>query len=216
MVNIKMVGQQFVALSFLLLGLSVSVNDAKSAAEEPDFQSILQEALNKIHDDYVDHFAFREQVTRKGLNVVGDYDPSRVNAPWVLLSSDGKEPSDKEMEQYAKDKLKQTEDLKKYPERSPLGVKTMVQPGSLELLEDQNERWLFLFTPTGEDQKMMRKMQGQLAINKQKLPGMDGRSNSKAFQSKFRYQMKEFIMHYEFQPAVDGRTVPTDFEFRIT
>ena len=58
--------------------------------------------------------------------------PSRVNAPWVLLSSDGKEPSDKEMEQYAKDKLKQTEDLKKYPERSPLGVKTMVQPGSLD------------------------------------------------------------------------------------
>ena len=134
MVNIKMVGQQFVTLSCLLLGLSVSVNDAKSAAEEPDFPSILQEALNKIHDDYVDHFAFREQVTRKGLNVVGDYDPSRVNAPWVLLSSDGKEPSDKEMEQYAKDKLKQTADLKKYPERSPLGVKTMVQPGSLELL----------------------------------------------------------------------------------
>ena len=50
MVNIKMVGQRFVALSCLILGLSVSVNDAKSAAEEPDFQSILQEALNKIHD----------------------------------------------------------------------------------------------------------------------------------------------------------------------
>ena len=47
MVNIKMVGQQFVALSCLLLGLSVSVNDAKSAAEEPDFQSILQ--LSLIH-----------------------------------------------------------------------------------------------------------------------------------------------------------------------
>ena len=77
--------------------------------------------------------------------------------------SDGKEPSDKEMEQYAKDKLKQTEDLKKYPERSPLGVKTMVQPGSLELLEDQNDRWLFLFTPT-EEIKKMRKMQGQLLL----------------------------------------------------
>ena len=109
MVNIKMVGQQFVVLSCLLLGLSVSANDANSAVEELDFQSILQEALNKIHDDYVDHFAFREEVTRKGLNVVGDYDPSRVNVPWILLSSDGKEPSDKEMKQYAKDKLKQTE-----------------------------------------------------------------------------------------------------------
>ena len=48
MVNIKMVGQRFVALSCLILGLSVSVNYAKSAAEEPDFQSILQEALNKL------------------------------------------------------------------------------------------------------------------------------------------------------------------------
>ena len=64
MVNIKMVGQQFVVLSCLLLGLSVSANDANSAVEELDFQSILQEALNKIHDDYVDHFAFREEVTR--------------------------------------------------------------------------------------------------------------------------------------------------------
>lgn len=216
MVNIKMVGQQFVVLSCLLLGLSVSANDANSAVEELDFQSILQEALNKIHDDYVDHFAFREEVTRKGLNVVGDYDPSRVNVPWILLSSDGKEPSDKEMKQYAKDKLKQTEDLKKHPERSPLGVKTMVQPDSLELIEDQKERWLFLFTPTGENQKMMRKMKGQLAINKQGnyLEWMDVRTQ-KPFKANFVTKMKEFIMHYEFEPAIDGRTVPTDFEFRI-
>ena len=81
MVNTKMIGRRFVALSCLLLGVSVSMNDAKSAAEEPYFQSLFQEALNKIHDDYVDHFAFREQVTKKGLNMVGDYDPSRVNAP---------------------------------------------------------------------------------------------------------------------------------------
>ena len=216
MVNIKMVGQQFVVLSCLLLGLSVSANDANSAVEELDFQSILQEALNKIHDDYVDNFAFREEVTRKGLNVVGDYDPSRVNVPWILLSSDGKEPSDKEMKQYAKDKLKQTEDLKKHPERSPLGVKTMVQPDSLELIEDQKERWLFLFTPTGENQKMMRKMKGQLAINKQGnyLEWMDVRTQ-KPFKANFVTKMKEFIMHYEFEPAIDGRTVPTDFEFRI-
>ena len=216
MVNIKMVGQQFFVLSCLLLGLSVSANDANSAVEELDFQSILQEALNKIHDDYVDHFAFREEVTRKGLNVVGDYDPSRVNVPWILLSSDGKEPSDKEMKQYAKDKLKQTEDLKKHPERSPLGVKTMVQPDSLELIEDQKERWLFLFTPTGENQKMMRKMKGQLAINKQGnyLEWMDVRTQ-KPFKANFVTKMKEFIMHYEFEPAIDGRTVPTDFEFRI-
>ena len=65
MVNTKMIGRRFVALSCLLLGVSVSANDAKSVGEEPDFQSIFQEALNKIHDDYVDHFAFREQVTRR-------------------------------------------------------------------------------------------------------------------------------------------------------
>ena len=37
MVNTKMIGRRFVALSCLLLGVSVSMNDAKSAAEEPDF-----------------------------------------------------------------------------------------------------------------------------------------------------------------------------------
>ena len=69
MFNIKMVGQRFVALSCLLLGLSVSVNYAKSAAEEPDFQSILQEALNKIHDDYVDHFCFQGAGYQEGFEL---------------------------------------------------------------------------------------------------------------------------------------------------
>ena len=44
-----------------------------------------------------------------------------------MKKAKGAEPSDKEMEQYAKYKLKQAEDLKKYPERSPLAVKTMVR-----------------------------------------------------------------------------------------
>ena len=212
----RRIARKLAVLFCLISGSSVFASDIDTAGTAPDYDSILQEALNKINDDYVDHFAFRERVTRKGLNLVGDYDPSRVNAPWVLLSSDGKEPSDKEMKQYAKDKLKQTEDLKKYPERSPLGVKTMVKPGSLELLEDQNERWLFLFTPTGEDRKMMRKMKGQLAINKQGnyLEWMDVRTQN-PFKANFVTKMKEFIMHYEFEPAIDGRTVPTDFEFRI-
>ena len=212
----RRIARKLAVLFWLISGSSVFASDIDTAATAVDYDSILQEAMDKIHDDYVDHFAFREQVTRKGLNVVGDYDPSRVNAPWILLSSDGREPSDKEMQQYAKDKLKQTEDLKKYPERSPLGVKTMVQPDSLELIEDQKERWLFLFTPTGEDQKMMRKMKGQLAINKQGnyLEWMDVRT-PKPFKANFVTKMKEFIMHYEFRPAIDGRTVPTDFEFRI-
>ena len=212
----RRIARKLAVLFWLISGSSVFASDIDTAATAVDYDSILQEALAKIHDDYVDHFAFREQVTRKGLNVVGDYDPSRVNAPWILLSSDGREPSDKEMQQYAKDKLKQTEDLKKYPERSPLGVKTMVQPDSLELIEDQKERWLFLFTPTGEDKKMMRRMKGQLAINKQGnyLEWMDVRTQ-KPFKANFVTKMKEFIMHYEFRPAIDGRTVPTDFEFRI-
>jgi hypothetical protein len=162
-------------------------------------------------------FFFREQVNRKGLNVVGDYDPSRVNAPWVLLSSDGKEPSDKEMEQYAKDKLKQMEDRKKHPERSALGVKSMVQPDSLELIDDQKDRWLFsFFTRTGEGQKMMPKMKGQLAINKRGnfLEWMDVRTQ-KPRKVAFASKIKEFIMYCEFQLAVDGQAVPTGCEFRI-
>ena len=212
----RRIARTLAVLFCLITSSSVFPSDIDTVGTAPDYGSLLQEAFDKIRDNYIDHFAFREQVTRNGLNVVGDYDPSRVNTPWILLSSDGKEPSDKEMNQYAKDKREQTEDLKKYPERSPLGVKTMVQTDSLELIEDQKERWLFLFTPTGEDQKMMRKMKGQLAINKQGnyLEWMDVRTQ-KPFKANFVTKMKEFIMHYKFEPAIDGRTVPTDFEFRI-
>ena len=63
---------------------------------------------------------------------------------------------------------------------------------------------------------MMRKMKGQLAINKQGnyLEWMDVRTQE-PFKANFVTKMKEFIMHYKFEPAIDGRTVPTDFEFRI-
>ena len=122
----RRIARKLAVLFCLITSSSAFASDIDTEGTALDYDSILQEALNKIRDDYIDHFAFREQVNRKGLNVVGDYDPSRVNTPWILLSSDGKEPSDKEMKQYVKDKYKQTEDLKKYPERSPLGVKTMV------------------------------------------------------------------------------------------
>ena len=63
---------------------------------------------------------------------------------------------------------------------------------------------------------MMSKMKGQLAINKQGnyLEWMDDRTQ-KPFKANFVTRMKEFIMHCEFEPAVDGRTGPTHFEFRI-
>ena len=92
----------------------------------------------------------------------------------------------------------------------------MVEPGSLELIEDQAERWLFSFTPTGEDQKMMRKMKGELSINKagNYLEWMDVRSK-KPSRANFVTKMKEFVMHYEFQSLDGGQVVPTSFEFRI-
>ena len=193
-----------------------SLGEQDDLASSGDYQMILQEAMNKIWEDYTDHLAFREEVTRKGNTVVGDYDPSREDESWMLLSMDGTEPAEKEIEKYVKDKRKQAENVKKYPERSPLGVKTMVEPGSLELIDDQSERWLFAFTPTGEDQKMMRKMKGELSINKtgNYLEWMDVRSE-KPFKANFVTKMKKFVMHYEFQSLDDGPVVPASFEFRI-
>jgi len=193
-----------------------SVGQEASSQGPGDYQLMLEDAMKKIREDYPDYLAFREQVTRGGNTVVGDYDPSRGDASWMLLSMDGVAPAEKEIEKYVKDKQKQTENAKKYPERSPLGVKTMVEPGSLELIEDQAERWLFSFTPTGEDQKMMRKMKGELSINKagNYLEWMDVRSK-KPFKANFVTKMKEFVMHYEFQSLDGGQVVPASFEFRI-
>ena len=207
---------RIVGLTLFMMASFNSVAQETSSQDSGDYQLMLEVAMKNIREDYADHLAFREQVTRKGKTVEGDYDPSREGEFWVLLSMDGAEPAEKEIEKYVNDKRKQAENIKKFPERSPLGVKTMVEPGSLELIDDQKERWLFSFTPTGEDQKMMRKMKGELSINKtgNYLEWMDVRSK-KPFRANFVTKMKEFVMHYEFQSLDGGQVVPTSFEFRI-
>ena len=207
---------KFAFFYFLMVFDSYAFAERSSALGADQAQVILDGALKMIREDYTENLAFIERVTRGDNTVVGDYDPGREESPWILLSLDGAAPEAKDRDKYVKDKIKQTENLKKFPERSPLGVKTMVEVGSLHLIEEQPERWLFAFTPTGEDQKMMRKMKGKLSINKtgNYLEWMDVRSE-KPFKVNLVTKMKEFLMHYEFQPFAGGQVVPTSFEFRI-
>lgn len=209
-----------VGLCIFLFGIH-SLSYAESTDEmnsNEDFQSILDNAMDRIREDYTEKFSFREEVSRGGESVVGEYDPSRGEQAWTLLSVDDAKPSKEKSKDYLKQKRKQAENLEKHPERSPMGVKAMVERGSLKLIENQTERWVLSFTPTGEDQKMMRRMKGELAIRKSGrfVEWVDVRSE-KPFKPNLVTKMKEFIMHYEFKSLpIEDRVVPTSFEFRIS
>ena len=126
---------KFAFFYFLMVFDSYAFAERSSALGADQAQVILDGALKMIRADYTENLAFIERVTRGDNTVVGDYDPGREESPWILLSLDGAAPEEKDIDKYVKDKIKQTENLKKFPERSPLGVKTMVEVGSLHLID---------------------------------------------------------------------------------
>jgi hypothetical protein len=96
----------------------------------------------------------------------------------------------------------------------------MVDPGSLELVEETADYWLLRFVPTGDDdeegsgddaseaamgRKVMEQMDGTVKIIKdgRYLEYLDIR-NTAPIRPKVGVKMKNFLMRMTFAPAVDG------------
>jgi len=178
------------------------------------YESLFESAINAIAWDIHEEWAFTETASGSDGDFVSRYDPRGPDGErWTLLSIDGREPTDEEAATYAKDK--DGEHFGDNDDDEDNDVDAMVEPGTLQLVEETDDYWLLSFVPTDDDEeddevgrKVLQSMDGTVKIVKdgEYLEFIDIH-NDKPFKPKFGVKMSKFLMRMTFGPAIDDGPV---------
>ena len=190
------------ATLFLVIALPASAETTRDS-----YEALFEQALKSIAWDSREDWAFTEATSGSDGSFVGRYDPRLPeDQRWTLLSIDGRGPTDEESREYADRKRGEHDD----DDREDDGeIDGMIDPGSLQLVEETADYWLLRFVPTDDDDEMGRKvlerMDGKVKIIK------DGHyleyidiHNTKPIRPKVGVKMKKFKTRITFGPAVEG------------
>ena len=179
---------------------------------QDSYEALFEKALESIHWNFHDDWAFTETESGSDGNYVGRHDPRQPDGErWTLLSIDGREPTAEELRRYADRKRSEQSENEDEEDGE---IDGMVDPGSLELVEETRDYWLLRFVPTdngdnGSDddmgRKVMERMNGTVKVIKdgQYLEYIDIR-NTKPIRPKAGVKMKKFVTRISFGPAVEG------------
>ena len=173
------------------------------------YEALFERAIESIAWDFQADWAFTETESGSDGDFVGRYDPRNPRGErWTLMSIDGREPTPDEARRYAERKRNEGDGDE---HESDGDVDGMVEPGSLELVEETGDYWLLRFVPTddsGDDEmgrKVLERMDGTVKIVKDGhyLEYLDIR-NTRPIRPQAGVKMKKFLTRITFGPAVDG------------
>jgi hypothetical protein len=176
---------------------------------QESYEALFERAIESIAWDFKGDWAFTETESGSDGDFVGRYDPRNPRGErWTLMSIDGREPTPDEARRYAERKRNEGDGDE---HESDGDVDGMVEPGSLELVEETGDYWLLRFVPTddsGDDEmgrKMLERMDGTVKIVKDGhyLEYLDIR-NTRPIRPQAGVKMKKFLTRITFGPAVDG------------
>ena len=206
----------------LALLISFLAGTGPAFATEGDYSELFESAVQAVTWDLEETWAYTETTSGSDGDYAARYDPRLPeDRRWTLLSVDGRKPTGEEIAEFLQGKAEEfpDEDLDEdYDEDDGNDADSMVDPGTLELLEETDDYWLFSFVPTDFDsddedaelgRTMLESMSGTVKIAK------DGRHlvfidihNTKPLRPKTGVKMKEFLTRLEFGPAIaDGPIV---------
>ena len=194
------------ALAALLLA---AAHAASAETANGGYEALFEEALRSIEWNARERWAFTETASGSDGEFVGRYDPRLPEADrWTLVSIDGRAPTEKESREYAERKRSEHRDDEQEEDRD---IDGMVDPGSLELVEETADYWLLRFVPTDDDdedamgREVMERMDGTVRIIKdgRYLEYLDIR-NTEPIRPKVGVKMKKFLTRITFGPAVEG------------
>ena len=178
--------------------LAFALLSAPALAAEEDYNAIFEKAVASIDSNFEETWAYTEtQVNREG-TWVGRSDPSRPPGErWQLLSVDGRDPTDEELEEYLEDKNRE------HGNGGDNGVDAMIEPDSLHLIEDADNHWLFGFVP--DDEEIMNSVDATVRIDKQSghLEYIDLR-NHETIRPAVGVKISKLVTRLTFGPAVEG------------
>ena len=187
------------------------------------YEALFQSAIKAITWDLHEDWAFTVTSSGNDGDRVGRFDPRQPeDERWTLLTIDGRAPTDKESAEYAENNHHFGDGDSDDDDDNAID---MVEPGTLQLVEETDEYWLLSFVPTDDDdgdeddvgRKVLESMQGTVKIIKdgEYLAYIDIH-NEKPIRPKFGVKMKKFLMHMSFGPiADDGPVVMRSMDFAI-
>jgi hypothetical protein len=180
---------------------------AAIAAQAETHEALVERAFDSLETEIRDRWAFtRTETSAKGV-YVSTHDPRREPA-WELLTVDGREPTSDEREEFLSERLRgRGED----DDGDEDDTRSLVSPGSVELVEETDERWLFNFSPLADsedERKFMEAVEGRLEVAK------DGHyvrklrlRNLETIKPGKGVKLQVFDTSFEFAPAPDGSAV---------
>ncbi len=189
----------------------LAVFAAAIAAAEVDFNALARQAIETIDWDFEDRWTFTETRLDDGKLWVGRYDPrQKGNERWQLVSVNGREPTDDEIEDYIDDQGEPDASEKR-------NVEALVKPDTFRLISETDEYWLLEFVPDENNEELLAHVQATMKIIKDGtwIAYIDLRSDE-PFRPGFGVKMQEFVTAFRFGPATaDGPIVPLGIDARV-
>jgi len=179
---------------------------------QDDYTALFDEAVAAIEWDFGNSWAFTETSLSDDRLWVARFDPRVTeDGGWVLLSVDGRAPTGSERREFldTRDERGNSED------KDHNDVVEIVEPDSLELIEETEDYWLFSFVADDED--LAGKIEARLRIAKdgRYVESLELRNNGEISPG-FGTTLSRFLTLLEFGPATEnGPTVPRSVKVQI-
>lgn len=193
----------------LILALLLSTAATPSA-------DLVDRALDAMEAAEPRDWAFVETVDFNDTRIVHRHEPDREGADrWVLVSIDGRAPTDDEREKHAKRKAAQ-----ETQEDGNNGLRKLIAPGSLVMLDHDASFARYRFKPVTDDEgdaRLYEHLTGTLRVVKDG-PYIDRveLNSDKPFSPGFSVKVHSFSIVMTFGPeGGDGAVLPRSERFRM-
>ena len=182
-----------------------------SSQADQDYREVFEQALKSVSFDFHDKWAYTETSVSDDRVWVGRYDPSRPNGNlWTLKTVDGREPTEKEIEQYLDDRDDDGSD--------DGDVEALVETDTIRLLEETDEYYLLTFIPDEDEVEFLDSVDATIRINKPDgyLEYIDVH-NTSTIRPAFGVNISKLITRFTFGPAAEqGPIVPLSLQVEVT
>ena len=172
-------------------------------------EDLIDRAFASMELNLRDHWAYTETSTDDDGTSVARHDPRRLEGErWVLASVDGRAPTEDELEDFDEEKNRDRDSDSDDEDDNSMNRKSLVEDGSLELLEETDTHWLFAFKPVADDEdnaKFLKKVDGMLTVIKDgHYVGQIRMQNSKPIKPGKGVKLEVFNTQLDFAPITEG------------
>ena len=168
-------------------------------------EELVRRAFNAMEPDLSTNWSYTETTRNEDGTFVARFDPRLPDGQhWALLSVDGREPTEDELEEFVEDKSRGRGD-------NDDGNEPMFNSGTVELIEETDDHWWFRYRPktdSDKEKKFMEAVDARLKVVKDgHYISLISMRNTDTIKPGKGVKIRKFETDLEFAPAIEGGPV---------